>query len=426
MIISYSESDSSDLSNCLKKIEEKLGWGSSSDWPSQNFELLSEKINEHTGVTISHNTLKRLWGRIPYNSNPSTVTLNTLAKFIGYENWSTFSARNSKGTHIRIKSNRSIWDIRRWSKNGNKATLVAIMIISVIVAWIIVSFSKTSINNEDFGFTSKKIANGLPNSVMFEVDASGSNDNDKIEIQQSWDVSKRQVINKEDSLVTSVYYNPGYFDAKLVVNDQIVKRHGVLIPSDGWLALMETDNVPIYLKPSEFKSEKGVVVQPELIRSYNVDVPINNTVVSYYWVEDFKELKVDNFEMETSFRNIPFQNYRSCQRSKIILYCEGEVILIPLSIKGCVADLNLHLLDKSIDGNRNDLSNFGVDFSSWVNVKCISKDGTLTIFVNNKVAYRVPFEGKTNKIYGIKYRFEGTGGISKLKISNSKKVFLDI
>lgn len=423
MATSYSETD---LSNCLKTIEEKLGWGSSSDWSSQNFEQLSEKIQEHTGVTISHNTLKRLWGRIPYHSNPSTATLNTLAKFIGYENWSAFSTSNSKETYIGVKSHRFIWDIKRWSKNGKKATLTAIMIISAILALVILSFSKTGINKKNFSFSSKKIAEGLPNSVIFEVETSGANNNDKIEIQQSWDVSKRQIINKEDSLVTSVYYNPGYFDAKLVVNDQIVKRHGVLIPSDGWLALMETDNEPIYFKPGEFKSEKGVAVHPELVRSYNANVPINNTVVNYYWVEDFKELKVDDFEMETSIKNIPFQNYRSCQKSEIILYCEGEVILIPLSIKGCIANLDLHLLDKTIYGNRNDLSGFGVEFSSWVNVKCISKDGTLTIFVNDKVAHKAPFEGKTNKIYGIKYRFEGTGAISKLKVSNSKKVFLDI
>ena len=419
MIISHSETESSDLSNCLKKIEEQLGWGNSSDWSSQNFEQLSAKIQEQTGVAISHNTLKRLWGKIPYNSKPSTVTLNTLAKFIGYENWSAFRVSNSKEASTLTKKHRFLW-------SGRKTTFAAIIITAVIVAWVIVSFSKTNINKEDFGFTSKKITDGLPNSVLFEVDASGSNGNDKIEIQQSWDASKKQIINKEDSLVTSIYYNPGYFDAKLIVNNQIIKRHGVLIPSDGWLALMETSNAPIYLKPSEFKSEKGVAVHPELIRSYNVDVPINQTVVNYYWVEDFKELQVDDFEMETSFKNIPFQNYSSCQKSDVIIYCEGEVILIPLSIKGCVADLNLHLLNKSIKGNRNDLSNFGVDFSSWVNVKCVSKDGNLTIFVNDKVAYKTPFEGRTNKIYGIKYRFEGTGAISKLKISNSQKVFLDL
>lgn len=421
----HSATDSPALPDCLKTIEEKLGWGNSADWSSQNFEQLSEKIREHTGVSISHNTLKRLWGRIPYHSSPSTVTLNTLAKFIGYENWSAFSANNSRETHIRRKSH---WlrDIRRWSKKGKKATFTAVMIISALLPLVILSFSETGSNKKDFGFSSKKIAEGLPNSVIFEVDASGADDHDKIEIQQSWDVSKRQMINKEDSLVTSVYYNPGYFDAKLVVNDQIIKRHGVLIPSNGWLALMETDDEPIYFKPGEFKSGKGVVVPPELIRSYNANVPVNNTVVNYYWVEDFKDLKVDDFEMETSLRNIPFQNYGSCQRSDIILYCEGEVILIPLSIKGCIANLNLHLLDRTIYGNRNDLSGFGVDLSSRVNVKCMSKDGTLTISVNGKVAYKTSFKGKTNQIYGIKYRFEGTGAISKLKISNSKKVFLDI
>ncbi|RNL92272.1 hypothetical protein ED312_03675 [Sinomicrobium pectinilyticum] len=402
-----------------------MGWGSGSDWSSQNFEQLSEKIREHTGVVISYNTLKRLWGRIPYNSNPSTVTLNTLAKFIGYENWSAFCASNSNEIRISRKSYR-FKDIKRWSKKGEKTALTTIIIISTVLTLVILSFSQTGINKKDFRFSSKRITQGLPNSVIFEVDASSADDNDEIEIQQSWDVNKRQIINKEDSLVTSIYYNPGYFDAKLVVNNQIVKRHGILIPSNGWFALMETDNEPLYFKPAEFKTRKGVVVSPELIRSYNSNTSISNTVVNYYWVEDFKDLKADDFQIETSLRNIPVQNYGSCRKSEIIVYCEGEVIIIPLSVKGCIANLNLHLLDRTVSGTRNDLSDFGVDFSSPVNVKCVSKDGTITIFVNSKVAYKTSFEGKTNKIYGIKYRFEGTGIISGLKISNSKKVFLDI
>ena len=426
MIRPFSRTDSLNLSNCLKTIEEKLGWGNSSDWSSQNFEHLSEKIQENTGVTLSHNTLKRLWGRIPYNSNPSTATLNTLAKFIGYENWSAYCANNFNEKHTRKKSRQLIHDIRKWFKNQNSAILIVLLIFSVLLVLIGLSSYLTTTPNKSFSFTSKKIAEGLPNSVIFKVEASNADDNDKIQVQQSWDVSKRQIINKKDSLVTSVYYNPGYFDAKLIVNNQIVKRHGVLIPSNGWLALMETDNQPVYFKPNEFFSEKGVAILPEIINRYETNIPINTTVVNYYWVEDFKGLKVDDFKMETSFKNISIQNNISCQKSSIVIYCEGEVILIPLSIKGCIADLNMHILDKTILGNRNNLSNFGVDFSDWVSVKCVSKNDTLTIFVNDNVAYQAPLKGKTNRIYGIKYRFEGTGAVSKLQISNSKKIFLDI
>jgi len=41
------------------------------------------------------------------------------------------------------------------------------MTIAVIIALINVPFSKTSINNENFVFSSKELADGLPNSVLF-------------------------------------------------------------------------------------------------------------------------------------------------------------------------------------------------------------------------------------------------------------------
>jgi hypothetical protein len=36
---------------------------------------------------------------------------------------------------------------------------------------------------------------------------------------------------------TSIYYYPGNFDAKLVVNREVKKEHSLLITTDGWLPL---------------------------------------------------------------------------------------------------------------------------------------------------------------------------------------------
>src|SRR5579864_1019892 len=83
--------------NCKRLIEEKLGWGGSYQWTNQDFDLLSEKIYEVTGVTLSQTTLKRIWGKVKYDSAPTVTTLNTLAKFIGFENWRDF--RQKQITH---------------------------------------------------------------------------------------------------------------------------------------------------------------------------------------------------------------------------------------------------------------------------------------------------------------------------------------
>ncbi|HLL96116.1 MAG TPA: hypothetical protein VK404_14140, partial [Spirosoma sp.] len=56
---------------CRRLIEQKVGWGSSEHWQNRDFEQLGEQILVETGVSLSISTLKRLWGRIRYDSSPN-------------------------------------------------------------------------------------------------------------------------------------------------------------------------------------------------------------------------------------------------------------------------------------------------------------------------------------------------------------------
>src|SRR5262245_48383206 len=79
---------------CLKKVEMVLGWGDSHSWSTQDFETLSRKILSTTGVNLSVATLKRIWGKIKYDSRPTVTTLDALARFGGYESWRHFRQVN--------------------------------------------------------------------------------------------------------------------------------------------------------------------------------------------------------------------------------------------------------------------------------------------------------------------------------------------
>ncbi|WP_332367655.1 hypothetical protein [Spirosoma telluris] len=51
-----------ELARCRRLIEEKMGWGKSDGWSTQDFERLAEQIAEQTGISLSVTTLKRVWG----------------------------------------------------------------------------------------------------------------------------------------------------------------------------------------------------------------------------------------------------------------------------------------------------------------------------------------------------------------------------
>jgi hypothetical protein len=78
-----------------RRFEEKTGWGNSESWNNQDFLYLSEWIQKDTGVGLSHVTLKRFWGKVRYDSNPSTHTVNTLVQFLGYKWWRDFWGANN-------------------------------------------------------------------------------------------------------------------------------------------------------------------------------------------------------------------------------------------------------------------------------------------------------------------------------------------
>jgi hypothetical protein len=70
-----------------KRLEKKIG---TSITNRGDCELLSNIILEVMDIEISFNTLRRLYGIIP-STNPNKKTLNTLAQFLGYKNYSHFT-----------------------------------------------------------------------------------------------------------------------------------------------------------------------------------------------------------------------------------------------------------------------------------------------------------------------------------------------
>jgi hypothetical protein len=56
---------------------------------------LSDKVFEHTAQVLSPSTLRRFYGFLSTNSNPSRATLDILSIFCGYKGWDDFRDKNS-------------------------------------------------------------------------------------------------------------------------------------------------------------------------------------------------------------------------------------------------------------------------------------------------------------------------------------------
>ncbi len=402
----------------VSAIEKKLDWGNGDTWTNKDFEALSERILKSTNKRLSVTTLKRIWGRAEQVANPSMATLDILSEYLGHENWRAF---------VRVQEQATVTNkIPPWWNAKIGYGVLGLLVFGGLLSFFMSSSKKgtekVSYDPGNFSFTSRPVSNDIPNSVVFEYDAAAAPKNAKIEIQQSWDRRKRIKINREDSIATCIYYRPGFFKSKLVINDSVVKEKDVFITSQDWLGMIDRDSVPIYLKNEEIFTNGSLGVGEATLSKYGIDPGISRTRVSLHQVRDFGELYTNDFEFKTVLQNQYNEGINACQGTLITLLYDGGAIVLTLADKGCVAELNLMAFDRYIDGSKTDLSAFGVDFSTAARVQCISKNQKLSIFVNGHVAYELKVPEIPKKIIGFRIQFDGAGMVEQVVLRNQSRV----
>jgi len=416
-----------------KLFESNTGWGDSDDWTNQDFVILSEKIQERTGVALSHVTLKRVWGKVKYESLPNTHTLDTLVQFLGYQNWRDFKSQNGNGS-IKEHTAKPVTEIESGSvvqpalKKKKKVLRGVVIIATVLVLGALIFYIKNynpAVKDNEYSFSSKKVVSeGLPNSVIFNYDASKS-PYDSVIIQQSWDRNLQVKVSKYKHQHTSIYYYPDYYKAKLIVGNRIVSMHRLLIKSNGWLPIVPQSPVPVYFKKEDAISNGKMTLPIAKLQERNIKMQPTPPSVLFANVRDFGEIYSDDFTFETSLKNDYREGAAICQATKIYLLCEGTAVYIPLCNKGCISDADLLFTNFYTSGKQEDLSAFGVDFNAFVKVRIETKNKRANIFINDKLVYKVNKDIIHSKIIGIDFMFQGTGSVDYVKLSNNKVNYED-
>lgn len=469
------------LTRCLSLIEEKTGWGPATDWTNQDFTTLSDNIADATGVHLSPTTLKRVWGRVAYSSNPSPTTLDTLGAYLGYENWRAFR-QDAKAVN-----NKNLATPERMVASGSGAGLVAkggaiendddhginenqgpkplaranvppelqrrrarnplrlylyyllpLAALALSINWLFptsaapapapsptlaateTSNDSITLNPADFSFNFRPVSIGVPNSVVFTYDVSAAPTNDTVLLQQNWDPSRRFQLPREENIYTSIYYLPGFFKAKLVVGDQIVKERDVYIRSEGWVAAVKRQPVPVYLPLEEVHNDGRLAVTPKLLQELEVPLQPEPPNVLFTHVGALDGLYSDDFAFRTRLRHDYSAGTAACQRIRVLLLLKDGAIIIPLSQPGCTADLRLFAGGRSVDGKTNDLSAFGVvSEDQWLELACTGEGDLLTFSMNGKAVFSLESQEGPKEFVGIRYEFAGPGSVDELEFGNS-------
>ncbi len=402
------------VQKCLLQIEGKLGWGPAGEWHSEVFVELSETIQKETQILLSPTTLKRVWGKVNYKSAPSISTLNVLAQFAGYANWRDFKNKT--------ETRQGRTKIATQSSNQRRLFLYAVGIAVLFISMYAAIGVKTdTLLKFDFSvveFSSRPIAKGLPNSVVFDLDLKGL-ESDSIYIQQFWDPTKTIKLKPNQSRATGQYYFPGYFRAKLLVEGDIKKEHDLFIKSEGWLGTIDYEPIPKYFDESHIRQEQNLMLPgAAIIEIASSEKPL---ISSFHYVYNFGELSGDNFVLHTTFRNTYNDKWSVCQTTVLVVLGTKGALMIPFTIPGCVSEIGIMMNDVYLSGKENDLSGFGTDLSNFTNIEVDVKNKNVKISIEDETVFTGHYNASLGNIVGFRYRFLGAGEVASLQLLDASQ-----
>ena len=404
------------------KVAAVNGWSDDERINDLDFENLANDIFNKTGVLLSITTLKRIWGKVNYQSKPSASTLNGLAKYVDYDSWREFKMFVDHASSLSEAPD----------KVGPRKFLVRPFLIIlgtitmvIFMAWALQrphKFIKAPVSK--FMFTARKVTDGLPNSVVFDYNAKGLSP-DSVILQQSWDKSRTEHLSVNDSQHTSIYYYPGYFWAKLIANDQIIKESPVFIQTQGWVGILAKQPIPAYLSKADIHLQRGLGISSKTFKEKSGSPIFNGQWVGFYNVKDFNKLNGGDFTLDVTLQNTSTIEESSCRKVRIDILGKRNAILIPLAEKGCVSDLDLFTSSEWLIGKNRDMSAFGCDFSTPQHVVCTVRNMVLKVYLNDHIALSVPITQTISEIAGICINFEGSGIVSKITLKNGRQTVLN-
>lgn len=421
------------LDQCKQLIEASLGWGDPALWTNEDFETLSDRLADKTSVRLSISTLKRIWGKVRYDSSPTMATLNALARYAGFEGWRDFLAKQPPPQQPPLPQQTLLPQqtpppqdtATKQPHRHPRGFLTPVIIITFAVAALLSFISARIIRkpsgNATIRFEPHRTSVALPNSVVFDYDATPLKP-EKVVIQQSWDPKRSEQVDPNGNQHTSIYYYPGYFRAKLIVDGEIKQQSDVYISTQGWRAIVSREPLPVYLSTAETTLDSGRLgIRTKTLESKTGSPIFSDRWVGFFDVHEFPGVSGDDFTLKATIRNTSSVEQSLCRKMRITIMGTENPILIPLADKGCISGIALYTGSVGVSGLDHDLSAFGGDVSQWQQVVCSQGNGVLKIWLNGKQVYTMAHNRSIGSIVGLGIAFEGTGEIKEVMLTGSGK-----
>ncbi len=409
-------SDKELIKICLYEVSRKSGYADTKTLRQRDFEFLSGEIEKSSGTLISISTIKRLLNG-QFNHLPQAATLNAITAYLGYESWQEFRKTKQHEHGLNTTDGAAIRKKRKLPISYRIFIPVVAAILFLLSASVVYLLKHDTVKVKDVSFSVKKTTNNdIPNTVVFSYDV-GKVSGDSFFIQQSWDRDRRVKIEKNKHTLTDIYYEPGYHNAKLIVNDKVVKTIDVSIPTNGWFFFSKPGlfkGLPAHITPKT-PVKNGVL---SLTRNDIISSKVNPELDNFYSYTLFPEkceVGSDNFILKVRMRFKAIKNV-ACP---IIIpeVCEqNNSLYFFTTLPGCTSNTAVNVGEHLLSGKTTDLSAFGVDIYQWQDIEVIVKNKQAQIYIGDRKIFSTAYTKSAGLITGLAFMSNGLCEIDNISL----------
>jgi hypothetical protein len=426
---------------CLKKVEEKLGWGEVAHWTDIDFRNLSNIIDSSSGILVSSHTLKRLFGKIKYNSNynPQIATKEALAKYLGYESWNDFKEDLSKEVSVKNESLNPI------SQVNKKPPLILsrIVYLSIPAFLIIVSiafyFLWRTYELGPYNFQVQNPVGKAPHTATFNYDISQiGTKNVFIDFDHFSNngVYLTTNLDQDSGRLSRCFHFPGKYDVKLFANERVIQQIPVLVESDNWFfyaiePYSVWDLIPDVIKPTVSKRHRLVkfdnILYGDFINEGYMHIPPSNVgkiegltsnFKTHYVLTRYFNVPLDNCIFEIRFRNEGFGGGIQCNEASFELIGMIGSLSFQVVEPGCLNYAFLRIGKVFKFGENENLEEFEMNFLDFRTLKVHVDNARITLYREEEEFYSIDYDGSLGELVGIHLSSKGTPHYDWLKISD--------
>jgi hypothetical protein len=409
------------LEKLKKEVAQKAGLGRTENWTQKDYEFLVFFIEEKSGVKISLTTLKRIW-RNEYNRLPHIATLDALSQITHNKDWLSLKLESTKliDEKALIISPENNHNAPKHPINNSKqkfSYLWAVAGLIIVASIVFFAFKdkllKKSVNTAAILFSAKtSVNNVVPNTVVFTYHVD-SVDARKFYIQQSWDRRRRVEVDKGNHQLTDIYYLPGYYMAKLIADDSIIKEIPVHIKTNDWVIAAHQGTIENKILPAKDWLPSGIIgVGKEVLVNNKIEVT-EPFMLTFHNSRDFK-IDGNNFVFSSAIKMD--STGIVCPAMALLIKGEHEYMYINLGAKGCESDIKMSIAEKRFDGKNMDLTAFGTSIYTWQNIRVITQNQTVTIQLNEKEIFKTTYTKPLGELKEVGFIFKGNGIIKQTKV----------